>query len=144
MDQMLRGLIAKRRGEAGAKDGKGKGQGQANGGSGGGTGGDGGYSVPGMNPFEAPAYGPPRMRFDKEGGGRGEDGKGGLENDLSDVEANSENLSVDTLEDDGKGDIDLRRIPERYRDAVKEFFSESELEAETPWKQNDSFTFPCS
>ena len=125
LDQMLKSLLSKHR-----QQGEGEGRGQRPGGGrgmgpgmGGGASGD-GYAMGGDFPLGAQAYGPDRMRFSEPGetaggnGGGGEAGKG-----VGTAEAESENIQANSDGNDSRGGVDLRRVPESYREAVKHFFS---------------------
>ena len=105
-----------------ARPGQGQGQGGIGQGGQGGGGSGSGYSMPGTN---LPAYGPPRLQFSAGGPGRGGDGKGGSgkSGQGNARQVISGQATLDPSRDHATPPPPVDRIPAKYRDAVKRYFS---------------------
>lgn len=102
------------------------GEGTGQGGTGIGTGGDGddGYSIGGHSSFNTPVFGPNRMRFPAAGrSGTSGTGPSGAGVGMRLRPAASETMSVTDHEDIGSESMPMEEIPDKYRDAVKRYFS---------------------
>jgi hypothetical protein len=102
------------------------------GGSGGGAGGSGGdgYSVSG-DTTNVPVYGPDRLAFSQEGGGSGQDGSSGSPLRPGETEQPRNQVNPEEQHTAESAKFDPERVPEKYRGAVKRYFTE-DAEAPTP------------
>lgn len=125
MESILSQLLA-----ACMNPGRGPGPGFGAGGSGVGVGGD-GYWMPGTSPMALPVMGPSRMSFRTSPGGidstTGGNASGGLATHSA---LNEENLarveSAQSQEQSSGGDVADRQVPEKYRAAIRRFFTTEE------------------
>ena len=94
---------------------------------GGGGSDDDGYSMQGASPLNVPIFGPDRKRFSspKTTGGSGNAGSGSVGNTLVDQDAR-EKMESKSVVDMERQTIQFERLPEKYRDAIKRFFSHEE------------------
>lgn len=115
MQQLLEALMAQRGGE---------GQSGA-GGAGGGIGGTGrdGSAAPGHSMVDIPMIGPNRMSFEPQAmAGAGGEGQSGVQPGLKQA-SEQESLQAEEEEESRFGEKSERPVPEKYREAVKNYFS---------------------
>ena len=124
MQEMLEALMNRATGQ-----GKGK-----TGGAGGGAGGSGqdGFSVAG-NSANIPVYGPDRLAFSESSSGRGaHQGAGGGKGVHAAIQQPANQVKPDTFRESEQAKILPENIPDKYRNAVKRYFSQDEASPESP------------
>ncbi len=115
--------MSRRGGGMGMGDGTGKGSG-----AGVGTG-DSGYSMGGSSPLDVPVLGPQRMRFGKAGTGRGRGSGGSRGTGKVRLSAeHTEHMKTQSTDDIGSRAMELDRVPKKYLEAIKRYFTEENSE----------------
>jgi hypothetical protein len=127
LSQMLAAMCRKR----GTAQKPGFGPGQGSGGDG--AGGDSGYAVDGDPLLNAPVYGPERSELGQNGGAPrgGANARDSSQRAARNTRTGAEDasrLDVRPVRDAARRQISLRDVPERYREAVKKFYNDDQID----------------
>ncbi len=132
MEQLLKAMLG-RLGKPGGGEGQQPGQAGGSGGMGLGLAGSDGRYMPGFHQLRLPMFGPARLRFQAPAPGMGNrsgrGGQGGRGSGGSAATVENERATLEALRHQETGQSGAEAVPERYREAVKRYFSNEDVDS---------------